>query len=30
LVSGVYFALMDYIASKAEEAGKEHHLNPEP
>ena len=30
LASGVFFALMDYIASKAEEGGKKHHLQPEP
>ena len=30
LASGVLFALMDYIASKAEEGGKKHHLQPEP
>jgi uncharacterized protein (TIGR00645 family) len=30
LASGVFFALMDWIASKSEEVGKKHHLKPEP
>lgn len=30
LASGVFFALMDWIASKTEEGAKTHHLKPEP
>lgn len=30
LASGVFFALMDWIASKTEANGKKHHLKPEP